>query len=533
MKQPKLQKALSMLLACVLVFSVASVSFAAAEEKTPVIVVSGMGSRDMTVHDTGKRAFPPATDNILKGVFLGLGPILSAILFGKGILFDKYGADAIYGMLGDLACDEDGKSVKQIDSVLFPDSVDHYRDVFTKEDKNECGFVRAVADAHGWENTYFFNYDWRMSPIDIAKDLADMVKFVKEKHGAQKVSLFAMSMGGNVLSAYLSQYGANDIKTAVYASTAFLGVEMVSNLLAGKLFLNTDALLTYFVPFLQMADLPVLAKAFDLADKAAEKDGMDTVNAILARTVKAIKDPMYQKIFKTTFARFPGVWSFVPAAEYEACKAYSKTYTTLSDAFWQKADAMAAIQKNTKTLIEKAQQGGTNVYIIGAYGFAGIPVSGAYVNHTDTLIDTHLMSGNCVVAPYGKTLLDVGYTTGSGCGNKSHYHISTDNVIDASVGLLPEHTWLIKGMGHVEFAYGTGASALGVWLATSETPVTVHSDARYPQFTELNRATGNLVSLTQNVTVPAGNDVPAKEGFFQKVQAFLRSLMLRMLSVFG
>ena len=533
MKHRNLQKLFSVVLALVLVFCCASASFAASADKTPVIVVSGMGSRDMTVHDSGKRAFPPATDNIVKGVFLGLGPILSAILFGNGVLFDKYGVDAIYGMLGDLACDEDGKSVKQIDSVLFPDSVDHYRAEFEAEDKNELGFVRAVADAHGWENTYFFNYDWRMSPIDIANDLADMIKFVKEKHSANRVSLFAMSMGGCVLSAYLAQYGSNDIKTAVYASTAFLGVEMVSNLLAGKLFLNTDALLTYFVPFLESVELPVLAKIFDLADKAAEKDGMDTVNAILARTVQAIKDPLYQKIFKTTFARFPGVWSFVPVDAYDTCKQASKSYTTLSDAFWAKADKMHEVQANTKSLIEKAQTGGTNVYIIGAYGFAGIPVSEDYVNHTDMLIDTHLMSGNCAVAPYGKTLSDVGYTTGGGCGNKSHYHISTDNVIDASVGLLPEQTWLIKGMGHVEFPYGTGASELGVWLATSEQPVTVQSDARYPQFSELNRATGRLVSLTQNVTIPAGEDAPAKEGFFQKVAAFFRALMLRLLAHFG
>ncbi len=533
MKHHFVQKALSVLLALVLVFSLSSVSFAAGADKTPVIVVSGMGSRDMTVHDSGKRAFPPATDNIVKGVFLGLGPILSAILFGKGILFDKYGADALLSMFADLACDEDGKSVKQLDSVLFPDSVDHYRREFEAESKNELGFVRAVADKHGWKNTYFFNYDWRMSPLDIANDLAAMVQFVKDKHGAKKVSLFAMSMGGDVLSAYLYQYGADDIKTAVYASTAFLGVEMVSNLLSGKLFLNTDALLTYFVPFLQSVNLPVLAKIFDLADKAAEKDGMDTVNAIMARTVKAIKDPMYQKIFKTTFARFPGVWSFVPVDDYETCKEASKSYTTLSDAFWAKADKMHDVQAHTKDLIAKAQKGGTNVYIIGAYGFAGIPVSEAYANHTDMLIDTHLMSGHCAVAPYGKTLADAGYTTGGGCGNKSHYHISTDNVIDASVGLLPEHTWLIRGMGHVEFPYGTGASELGVWLITSEEPVTVQSDARYPQFVSLDRETGKLVSLTQNVTIPAGEQTPAKDGFFQKIAAFFRNLMLRLLAVFG
>ena len=530
MKNKRIRRFVSVLLCAVLLLSCASAAFAK-EEKTPAIVISGMGSREMTVHDTGKRAFPPATGNIIKGVCLGIGPILTAILFGKGILFDKFGADAIYGMFSDLACDENGQSVKQIDSVLFPDSVDHYRDVFLKEDKNECGFVRAVADAHGWENTYFFNYDWRMSPIDIAQDLNDMIRFVQEKHGVKKVSLFAMSMGGCVLNAYLSQFGADSIKTAVYASTAFLGVEMVANLLSGKLFLNTQGLLQYFVPFLQSFNLPVLAKLFGVAYDAAEKDGMDTVNGIMARTLNAVKDPMYQKIFRDTFARFPGVWSFVPADRYEECKAFSVNYTTLSDAFWEKADQMIEIQKSTPKLIEAARSGGANIYIVGAYGFAGIPVSEAYVNHTDTLIDTHLMTGNCAVAPYGKTLADVGYTAGGGCGNKSHYHLSTDGVIDAAVGLLPEHTWIIKGMGHVEFAYDHETSDLGVWLLTSEKPVDVHTDARYPQFTELDRETGKLLSLTQNVTIPA-DETPADQTFFQKIAAFFQSLAARLQELF-
>ena len=530
MKTRRLQRILSVLLCAALLFCCASAAFAK-EAKTPAIVVSGMGSRDMTVHDSGKRAFPPATGNIIKGVAFGLGPILTAILFGKGILFDKFGADAIYGMFGDLACDENGQSVKQIDSVLFPDSVDHYRDVFTKEEKNECGFVRAVADAHGWENTYFFNYDWRMSPIDIAKDLNDMISFVKEKHGVRQVSLFAMSMGGCVLSAYLSQYGADSLKTAVYASTAFFGVEMVANLLAGDLFLNTQGLLQYFVPFLQSANLPALAKLFGVAYDAAEKDGMETVNGIMARTIAAVKDPMYQKIFRDTFARFLGVWSFVPADRYEACKAYSKTYTVLSDSFWQKADQMIEIQKSTPKLIEQARKSGTNIYIVGAYGFAGIPVSEAWVNHTDTLIDTHLMTGNCAVAPYGKTLAETGYTTGGGCGNKSHYHVSTDGVIDASVGLLPEHTWIVKGMSHVEFAYGHDTSKLGIWLLTSDEPVDIHTDARYPQFTELDRESGRLISLTQNVTIPS-DETPAEQTFLQKIAAFFLDLFAKLRGLF-
>ena len=100
-------------------------------------------------------------------------------------------------------------------------------------------------------------------------------------------------------------------------------------------------------------------------------------------------------------------------------------------------------------------------------------------------------------------------------------------MIDASVGLLPEHTWIVKGMSHVEFAYDHETSDLGVWMVTSEKPVDIHTDARYPQFTELDRKTGKLVSLTANVTVPT-DETPADQTFFQKIEAFFQSLLARL-----
>ena len=72
MKTKRIQRVLSVLLCAALLLCCVSAAFAA-EEKTPAIVISGMGSREMTVHDTGKRAFPPATGNIIKGVCLGIG----------------------------------------------------------------------------------------------------------------------------------------------------------------------------------------------------------------------------------------------------------------------------------------------------------------------------------------------------------------------------------------------------------------------------------------------------------------------------
>jgi hypothetical protein len=61
--------------------------------------------------------------------------------------------------------------------------------------------------------------------------------------------------------------------------------------------------------------------------------------------------------------------------------------------------------------------------------------------------------------------------------------------------------------------------------------VDIHTDARYPQFTELDRKTGKLLSLTQNVTVPT-EETPAPQTFFQKLAAFFKDVFAKLQGLF-
>ncbi|MBQ7598270.1 MAG: alpha/beta hydrolase [Clostridia bacterium] len=520
MKIKTVQRICAVLLAVLLLGTTKSAAFAA-NDVTPVLIVSGMGSRPMTDHETGKSVFPPETGTIIKGVLEALGPIAGTLALQNGVLFDKFGADAVHGILSDLACDENGNSIKQIDSEVFPDSMDHYKETFADATVNENAMVRSVGETVGWENTYFFNYDWRMNPLDIAKDLHTLVETIQGKYHS-KISMIALSMGGNVTMAYLSLYGSEAFKTIVLASTAFLGVEMVGRMLAGDLTVTSQAVLNYFVPFFKSLNLNVLSGAFGGLAFAAEKTGTPAVNRYLKNLVAALKDPLYQKVFRDTFARFLGVWSFVPAAFYQDARALVRTYTTVSDSFLAKTKQLQDVQKNVPALMDQAEKSGTSVYIVGAYGFAGIPITKAANNHTDNLIDTHLMTGNCAVAPFGKTLADVAYDRSCACADPKHHHCSADGVIDASVGLRPERTWVIKGMSHVEFGYEHETTDLALWLLTSSKPVDVHSNARFPQFTELDRKTGALVSLTGNVA----EDGEAPQSLPQRILSFLKSIYI-------
>ena len=95
-------------------------------------------------------------------------------------------------------------------------------------------------------------------------------------------------------------------------------------------------------------------------------------------------------------------------------------------------------------------------------------------------------------------------------------------MIDASVGLRPERTWVIKGMSHVEFGYEHETTDLALWLLTSDKAVDVCSNVRFPQFTELDRKTGALVSLTGNVA----EDGEAPQSLPQRICAFFRGVYM-------
>lgn len=520
----KFRTLISLILSVLIIFSCTAVAFAEAEQVTPVIIVSGMGAKPLTNADKNEEIFPPSFNVIAVNVLKAILPVLGTVALTNGDIFDKYAAEPIHDIFEQMACDMDGKSVYNIIPAAYPESAGNYEDLQEDPASAEMGMILSTAKKIGWENTYYFNYDWRLSPLDHADDLQKMIEDVKAEHNCKKVSIFAMSMGGAITNAYLSKYGCDSLKNVVYGSTAFLGVDLVGQLFTGDIDINIISLLTYFATFAEgQKNMGLVAKIVNALNEAAKQDGMESTDAFIKKNIEAIKDSVFKTVFKDVFTTFYGIWSLVPADKFDDAVKTIKGYVDLSDSFIEKATEYIKIQKNAENLIKKSMAQGTEIYIIGAYGYAGIPLTSASSSHTDTLIDTYHMTGKCVVAPFGKTLEDVGdYPYDNACGNKSHYHISTDGVINAGVGMLPDRTWIIKNMTHVEFASEHQSSDLAVFVVTSENPINVYSDARYPQFTELNRKTGKLVSLTQNVTIPGSDE---ENGLSQVFRVILGKLI--------
>ena len=72
--------------------------------------------------------------------------------------------------------------------------------------------------------------------------------------------------------------------------------------------------------------------------------------------------------------------------------------------------------------------------------------------------------------------------TSINCADPSHNHISPDNVVDASTGLLPDHTFYFDAQGHEQTARNDAIIALATRLLATDDIKDVYSTPDFPQF---------------------------------------------------
>ncbi len=497
MKRP-CNRLCALMLALVLLCAVPAPCAGAAAPVTPVIVVSGMNSFPLYDSETGKQVWGPATKDILGVVGRALLPTAKAIVKRDlDILADESFDDVYQSLFEIVSCDETGVPLHSIDTVQFPQSADHYEDLLlqSEQTEDEVAIVKTLASAVGAQHVYFFNYDWRLSPQEHVDDLHAFIETVKREQHAAKVILVPCSMGGTVVNSYLARFGSAGIERIVYCLVASKGIDLVGELFGQNIEIDLNVLLERLFNFENgnialQALLGALKGSFELNPLLTK-----ALNRLLQTVLEKTSERAYRDILLRSFASMPGLWAFVPDEYYEADKARMFP-DGANPVFLEKIDAYHEVQVHSETLMQRAIDSGTAVCVTAAYGFVGFPVTDKAYTQGDCLIETHNASFGAAVAPYGQTLPDDYAPQNPVCSDPAHDHISDDLIVDASTCAFPEQTWFIKHMKHVGFPVGSGAAELLTWLVTGDGALTVQSDERYPQFTDLDPVTGRLTSLT-------------------------------------
>lgn len=493
-----MRKILAAAMAVIMLFGVMPMAFAT--EETPVIVVSGMASYPLDDGETGERVYGPETEVILNLVKRAI-PDTMKFLVTKDwqALADGVVGDVYQSIFEGMSCDEEGNSKHNITTKLFPKSVDNYPDEWDYSTRlaDEEAVIAAMVKTVGAENTYFFNYDWRLDPMETADKLNAFIENVKSEKGSSKVKLIPCSMGGVITNSYLSKYGSSSIDKIIYAMTAFHGMDMVGELFNKNLNLNTALLTEYLFSFQKdKVDMQILMALIETLTEVSPMIGK-ALDAFIDESLVELSDRVYNEILIGSLGSCPGFWSFIPDNYYESAKK-AMYGDKINPVFEEKIDNYHYnVLVKAPQIMEEARQNGTAIVLLSSYGYVGAPCTTTAYQQSDCLIEAYHEAGGATTALWGETLGDKDYEAiGTVCADKSHKHVSTDLIVDASTGIYPEYTWYLKYNKHVGLDFDTDCTDFLAWLITTEGQPTVHDNEKYPQFMRFNNTTGKLTSLT-------------------------------------
>lgn len=489
-----IKRIMSIILAAVMLLSCASAAFAVYGcvcGTSPLIVVSGMAAWPL-VQDKGteneKQVFAPDTESILKLVEKIAGPLA---LFAINKDYNKLGDSlipAVKELLEPLACNADGSSKYNITTNIYPESMENYPEFAnnTEFTANEPAVVREAVEKIGADHVYYFNYDWRLDPMDHAKELRKYVEKAKAETGHDKVNLAGASMGGTIIASYLAMYGSDDIDNFTMLSSAFTGTSIVGNLYNGRLEINKDGLVRILKEVVGVEAVNIL---FDALDKAGVFDILvNFADSLFAN----LQDRIYDEVFQDTFITMPGIWDLIALEDYEDAKAYLLDPRTDANLIARVDNYHYNVQAKLPELLEEAMENGVKVNVVSHYNMQGVPITPSYNEQNDNVIDTKYTSGYAVCAYLDETLPADYKQQNTVCQDATHNHISADRIIDASTCLLPEQTWFLKNQKHVGYMYHTELMDFILMLCLGDIQYTVDNTQQYSQFMEVNPKTGEL-----------------------------------------
>lgn len=501
------------LLLCVLLLAGIASAAAVPSAKTAFIVVSGMGSFPL-YDENGSSVFPPESDAITEMVF-ELIPPTAAYLIDKDAdkLCDKI-LPPLTAVFGKAACDENGRSVYDVCTPLFDGPLTDKLDFFAGETTDEAGIVNAGIERYGVENTFFFNYDWRLSPLEHADRLNALIKDVKATTGCDRVALAAFSMGGTVTLSYLYKYGSADVDSISLCSTAFQGTSSVGDLFNGKVGMSMEGLMR------RLAQLTRSDFAENLLYWVNEQLNLFGVNRSLSDFANGVvldtQARVYPEFILPVFGQLPGFWAICDKDSYESARDFMLDPVKHAGLIALTDEYYYNVQCKARDLLEAASAD-TNVYIIAQYNMQGLPVSEtSNTSNNDYLIDVCYASGGATAAPLGQTLPE-DYKQAA---HPEKNYISADRQIDASTCMFPDRTWFIKDMGHVDYPIGD-ATDLILTFADSTQQLTTDSLERFPQFMKYSYRTNELTPVTQDETKTfAASFFGALINMLKKIEAF-------------
>lgn len=504
------QKWLSLFLALLLSCSVLAPAAAAADtqqtEPVPIIFIIGRTPlyNHLSEPENRKKVPDAGSDEISAAVKEALPYVAKAVFLGQWDAYCDKAYELLMGFFEDYGLDENG-NVCTDTGPTFSWSEENLSRDYTSDDPY----------------TYRFEYDCRLSPLEIADDLNDFIEAVKRVSGQPRVSIISRCEGTNIAFAYLWKYQKEinyaGIKSVVLYDNSTMGIDMLEAAFSGTVEIDPDVAIRFLNDFDLNIEDDTLAEFLVLTLKMLEETyGIEITAEFLEMFYARVKNPLFRRFLKSTFASTPGYWSMVNE-NYDLAKEYifgEKGDTEKYAGLIAKLDAFREVQLAAPQTIKDMLSAGVNVSAICKYGFLSYPVYKDAKKLTDGVTGVRKQS-------FGATVSDFDATLGKKyLAKRPTDYISPDKQIDAGTGLLPETTWYIKNYEHNPFWDSINPLLLNLCRVDG---FNVKSDPAWPRFTVMeDGGDHNVFPMTEENCDPKGEIV--RDGDEHPYKSFFLSI---------
>lgn len=454
----------------------------------PAIIIHGIGQSEVyALDENGNRiiskdgkevtAWPPYVDMDYITQSLA-APLVKSVLLQRDAGLSDKAAEVINTVFAPLSTGPDGNAVNNIELVRYPYSVARCSE---KEKRFIYSSMRLdfFTQEAGEDHLYYFAYNSFGNNLSTTAELYEYIQQVKRETGHDKVNLVPVSLGGTIANSLLEYYPQvyDDLNRVVFIVPALDGSNIIGDVYTGNLSLDGQSLYRDMFPSFIDGYLGYL---INILLRLLPKN---VVDAILAKALPALTD--------SVLVNCTVMWSLVPDAYYEQAVEMHLSGPEHAE-IKRQTDLYHQAQLDSDENIQKLIDRGIGVFDIVDYNYPLYMIAGSWDEcNSDGVI--HLAStsmGSTSALP--DTPLPDDYTQqNTHCSNPAHDHMSPERIVDASTGLLPDHTWYFKNQHHE----GTGRNDVIIMLATelllSNDITSVYScPERFPQFNVGREARG-------------------------------------------
>jgi len=336
------------------------------------------------------------------------------------------------------------------------------------------------------DNEGYYSFDWRIDPVENARILHEWIEnTVLPKSGKDKVNLAFVSGSGPIGLAYLSEYmeGLEDHVNAITFNEAFHnGSSMWGGIATRQFRLDPDAL-GNTGPMYEWGFQEIIKPYIPMIRLLYEAGLIDVLAKFFNRAASGAFDRLYEEALIPMWFHMPFYWALVPANVYEQAKrALFPTHSeyTAHAKLFEMTDRYHKIQAGSDSLFAAAADK-IKVGINCSYGYPLNPYSAMSYVSSDELVDTYYASCGATCAlpnrPFSIFYKQAKAVEG---GKPGYSYVSPDRMVDASTGVLSDHTWFNKDAPHLPDLRMDGWVE---WFCNApKGEDTVHDNARYPQW---------------------------------------------------